>query len=56
MSMANPPSLAWPLTTQIYLHADLELKEQALARTTPPNTPTGRYQPPDTLLVWLERL
>lgn len=43
-------------TTQIYLHADLELKEQALARTKPPNTPTGRYQPPDTLLAWLERL
>ncbi len=29
-------------TTQIYLHADLELKEQALARTTPPN---GRARP-----------
>ena len=27
-------------TTQIYLHADLALKEKALARTTPPNTPT----------------
>ena len=25
-------------TTQIYLHADLELKEKALARTTPANT------------------
>jgi integrase/recombinase XerD len=43
-------------TTQIYLHADLELKEQALARTKPPNTPTGRYQPPDALLAWLEAL
>ena len=43
-------------TTQIYLHADLELKEQALARTKPPDTPAGRYQPPDTLLAWLERL
>ena len=27
-------------TTQIYLHADLELKEQALARTRPPNSRT----------------
>jgi integrase/recombinase XerD len=43
-------------TTQIYLHADLELKEQALARTRPPNSRTGRYQPPDRLLTWLEEL
>ncbi len=43
-------------TTQIYLHADLALKEKALARTKTPNTPTGRYQPPDTLLAWLEAL
>ena len=43
-------------TTQIYLHADLELKEKALARTKPPNIRSGRYQPPDTLLTWLERL
>ena len=43
-------------TTQIYLHADLELKEQALARITPPNGRSGRYQPPDSLLTWLEAL
>jgi len=43
-------------TTQIYLHADLALKEQALARTRPPHTHRGRYQPPDTLLAWLEAL
>jgi integrase/recombinase XerD len=43
-------------TTQIYLHADLELKEKALARTRPPNGRTGRYQPPDSLLAWLEGL
>ena len=43
-------------TTQIYLHADLKLKEQALARTRPPNGHTGRYQPPDSLLAWLETL
>jgi site-specific recombinase XerD len=43
-------------TTQIYLHADLELKEQALARTRPPNSRTGRYQPRDHLLAWLEAL
>jgi site-specific recombinase XerD len=43
-------------TTQIYLHADLALKEQALARTAPPNTTPGRYRPPDTLLAFLEAL
>jgi integrase/recombinase XerD len=43
-------------TTQIYLHADLELKEKALARTRPPSSRTGRYQPPDSLLAWLEAL
>jgi hypothetical protein len=41
-------------TTQIYLHADLKLKEKALARTRPPNSRTGRYQPPDRLLAWPE--
>ena len=43
-------------TTQIYLHADLALKEQAIARTTPPDTQPGRYKPPDTLLAFLEAL
>ena len=43
-------------TTQIYLHADLELKEKALARTRTPTSRTGRYQPPDRLISWLEEL
>lgn len=43
-------------TTQVYLHADLALKEQALARTAPPNTKPGRYRPPDRLLAFLEAL
>ena len=43
-------------TTQIYLHADLELKEKALARTAPANTKPGRYKPPDQLLAFLESL
>ncbi|MBA3808434.1 MAG: site-specific integrase [Solirubrobacterales bacterium] len=42
--------------TQIYLHADMTIKEQALARTTPPNSTPGRYRPPDTLLAFLEHL
>lgn len=43
-------------TTQIYLHADLALKERALARTTPPGTRPGRYRPSDTLLAFLDGL
>ncbi len=43
-------------TTDIYQHADLRLKEQALARTAPRRTPPGRYRPPDPLLAFLEGL
>jgi len=43
-------------TTQIYLHADLALKERALARTAPPNARPGRYRPSDTLLAFLDGL
>jgi integrase/recombinase XerD len=43
-------------TTQLYVHADLTLKENALARTSPTNTPPGRYQPSDQLLAFLEAL
>jgi len=43
-------------TTQVYLHADLALKEQTLARTTPPHTTPGRYRAPDTLPAFLEQL
>jgi integrase/recombinase XerD len=45
-----------PATTRIYLHADMAMKEQALARTTPPDRQPGRYTAPDTLLVFLEAL
>jgi len=43
-------------TVQIYVHADLALKERALARTAPPNTLPGRYRPPDPVLAFLESL
>ena len=43
-------------TTRIYLHADLALKEQALARTTPTRTTAGRYQAPEPLLAFLNTL
>ncbi len=43
-------------TTQIYLHADLAIKERALARTTPAGAKPGRYRPPDTVLAFLAAL
>jgi integrase len=43
-------------TTQIYIHADMTIRERALARTAPPNSKPGRYRPPDTLLAFLEGL
>lgn len=43
-------------TTNIYLHADLAIKERALARTTPLHTTPGRYRPSDTLMAFLEAL
>lgn len=43
-------------STQAYLHADLAIKERALARVTPASTPPGRYKPPDPLLAFLESL
>jgi integrase/recombinase XerD len=38
------------------LHADMALKERALARTTPPNTAATRYQAPDNLIAFLDYL
>jgi site-specific recombinase XerD len=43
-------------TTQVYLHADLGLKERALAKTTPNDAQPGRYRPPDSLIAFLEAL
>jgi site-specific recombinase XerD len=43
-------------TTQIYLHANLALKERALARTSPVHALAGRYRPTDALLAFLEAL
>ena len=43
-------------TVQVYLHADIKLKEQALAKTAPVGAKAGRYQPGDRLLAFLKRL
>jgi integrase/recombinase XerD len=43
-------------TTQMYIHADIQLKEKAMARTKPVTAPPGRYRPNDRLLAFLEAL
>jgi site-specific recombinase XerD len=43
-------------TTQIYLDADLAMKERALARTAPPSARSHRFRPKDALLAFLEGL
>jgi site-specific recombinase XerD len=43
-------------STQPYLHADMTIKERALARTRPLSVKPGRYRPPDSLLAFLESL
>jgi site-specific recombinase XerD len=43
-------------TTQVYLHANLKLKEQLLQRTSMPEGTPGRYRPDDQLLAFLTSL
>ena len=43
-------------TSRIYLHADLSIKERALACTAPLHTKPGRYRPSDRLLAFLDHL
>lgn len=43
-------------STQPYLHADLTIKERALALVTPASVTPGRYKPPDAVLAFLEGL
>lgn len=43
-------------TTQIYLHADMRLKERALAHANASGLVPTQYKPPDPLLTFLEGL
>jgi site-specific recombinase XerD len=45
-----------PETTQIYVHADMGIKERALAHATSKGRRPPRYRPPDRLLAFLEGL
>jgi site-specific recombinase XerD len=43
-------------STDAYLHADISIKEKALALTTPASAKPGRYQPTDKVLAFLDGL
>src|SRR5271156_3181242 len=43
-------------STQMYVHADIQIKEQAMAKTTPVAVSPSRYRPNDQLLAFLEGL
>ena len=43
-------------TVDVYIHADMELKERALARTAPHDVKPGRYKPAEELLAFLQSL
>jgi site-specific recombinase XerD len=43
-------------TTQVYIHADLRMKEKALSRVAAPGIRPARYRPDDKLLAFLEAL
>jgi len=45
-----------PETTSIYLHADMQLKERALAATTPKNIKLPRFRPSDRIMAFLKGL
>ena len=43
-------------STQAYLHADMQQKQEAIEKTAPPGSKQARYKPPDQLLEFLENL
>ena len=43
-------------STNVYLHADMAIKQRALDLTAPATAPPGRYRPDDALLAFLESL
>ena len=43
-------------TTQVYLHAEMEIKKRAMEQTRPVDVPKGVYQPNDDILAFLNSL
>ena len=45
-----------PVTTHMYVEADLAMKERALARLKAPDVKPARYRPPKALMAFLQAL
>lgn len=43
-------------STDVYLHADMTIKQTAIDRTRPPDVPPGTYTPTPDVLAWLGSL
>lgn len=43
-------------STQMYIHADMAIKQRALDRTAPSDVAPGRYRAPDSLMAFLDGL
>ena len=43
-------------STDVYLHADMTIKQAAIDRTRPPQVTAGTYTPTADILAWLASL
>jgi integrase len=43
-------------STDVYLHADMTIKQAAIDRTRPPDVAPGTYTPAPDILTWLDTL
>ena len=43
-------------STDVYLHADMTIKQTAIDRTRPPEITPGTYTPGPDILTWLDSL
>ncbi len=43
-------------STQVYLHADMQIKKNAMDQTRPTDVPEGTFRPDDELIAFLEAL
>jgi len=43
-------------STEVYLHSNTTIKQEAIDKIAPIDTPPGRYKPSDKLLAFLESL
>ncbi len=41
-------------STEVYLHSNTTIKQEAIDKVAPIDTPPGRYKPTDKLLAFLE--